>query len=126
MDIGVTERLGWETQRIQVKCVITGSAPRLRYGNGKQTWRPESAVVSWERRRSPDSPEWAPWRCVQMIVKGPWLKADGSVSSRTEHREDIILIGGTVLTDSLLAATRPVELDHMPPNVSAPPAWVMG
>jgi hypothetical protein len=115
MEIRILVQHARESQRVQVTVDIDGASPRLRYGNGKQTWRPKTAIVTWERYRDPEV--WSEWRPTQLIVKGPWLRADGSDSGRTEHREEWITMGGDTLTEAVVAATRPSDAAHLPPDV---------
>lgn len=66
---------------------IENALPRHRYGNGKQTWRPEELGVRWSRQRVDGGP-WGEWQ-FSGEIRGTRVKLDGSPSKATIVRERI-------------------------------------
>lgn len=90
-----------ESQSVDLSFWVEDAAPRLRYGNGKQTYRPEQLWVRWARQRK-DAGAWSEWAYVAEI-RGPRLRLDGSPSKAGTTRERIG--SWMALADDELAAT---------------------
>lgn len=105
-----------ETHAVNVWFSIPDASPRLRYGNGKQTWRPRKGVVTWTRDRV-NGGEWSPWRATDMQWAGPRLRADGSDSAAEPIRE-VITDRYSKAAGEIAEATRPADAEHLPPAVS--------
>lgn len=73
-----------ETVHVFVR--INGAAPRPRYRNGSQVWRPEYLRVRWTRHY--DTGEWGGWVMNARVV-GPWVKKDGTAMDKAEVSESL-------------------------------------
>ena len=95
-----------DVQETIVDAQIVNATPRLRYGNGKQRWRPENAVVTWVRKRV-DGGRWSSWQPVAGEVWGPRLRGDGSRSGHSGITEALELDDDSHLTRLVVEETKP-------------------
>jgi hypothetical protein len=93
-------------EKTKVDCRIDNAAPQLRYGNGKQRWRPEHVIAEWERTCRPGG-RWTTWQPMFAEVWGPRVRDDGTISRQRGITERLNLHEDSTLARMVVAETRP-------------------
>ena len=108
-----------ETQRVETVAQVQAAAPQLRYGNGRQTWRPQVVAVVWGRAGA-SGERWTGWRAAWAKVTGPRLRQDFHPAHRPWIAEPLDLDADTDLARMVVAATAPPDGDELPLSMIPP------